>query len=126
MVSSTPTASRLARDEQRHTSSSLPTHGLRPCVPGVQSTPRSVRPRMAGSSHPSRDANPRHAGRRLILLERLQRGVVVVGARDRDTFRVGPFTALIDLLRDSYYVSFAVPDPGTGAEKGVLEQIEEA
>src|SRR4051812_11617651 len=60
------------------------------------------------------------------LLERLQRGVVVVAARDRDTFRIGPFTALVDPLRDSYYVSYAVPDPGTGAETDALDELEQA
>src|SRR3954465_15376079 len=60
------------------------------------------------------------------LLERLQRGVMVVAARDRDTFRIGPFTALVDPLRDSYYVSYAVPDPGTGAETDALDELEQA
>src|SRR3954468_19983663 len=49
-----------------------------------------------------------------------------VGARYPETFRVGPFTALVDPLRDSYYVSFAVPAPGTGAEMDALDELEEA
>lgn len=53
------------------------------------------------------------------LLERLQAATRELAGRDRETVRVGPFTAFVDRRRTLKFFSFAVPDAGTGDEAGV-------
>jgi len=59
------------------------------------------------------------------VLPRLQASLAEVASTTRDVVRVAPFTAYLDPVRELKYLSFALPDPGTGGGEaaGALDEL---